>query len=195
MNKNDEFKKKFAFPENETLLWCSFNFNLCEVDDFDWYHDWNYGNCYRFNAGTKKGLKVSKQPGDLRGFIFTYFLGAYDFQNQIIDTKGLKLFIHNHTEIPSNGIDISSGHSTSIAITRTITERLGEPYNKCIKNLNKPEDYDSILYKELLSKNISYSKSLCMDYCFQRVVNEKCGCNVIYIRMASDKYTYCHTMN
>ena len=77
MNKNDEFKKKFAFPENETLLWCSFNFNLCEVDDFDWYHDWNYGNCYRFNAGTKKGLKVSKQPGDLRGFIFTYFLGKY----------------------------------------------------------------------------------------------------------------------
>ena len=75
INENEELKKKIAFPLNKTIISCYFNSIPCSDDDFDWYYDFNYGNCYRFNLGKRKGLKTSNQPGSLNGLELVYYLG------------------------------------------------------------------------------------------------------------------------
>ena len=74
-SENDKFKKKLAFNRNETIFSCFYNGQKCTDDDLDWYYDFNYGNCYKFNAGIVKGLKISNQPGEFNGLTFLYFLG------------------------------------------------------------------------------------------------------------------------
>lgn len=75
ISENDELKKKMAYERNETILNCHYNGIPCADDDFSWYYDFYYGNCYKFNAGKTKGLKISNQPGSLNGLEFEYFLG------------------------------------------------------------------------------------------------------------------------
>ena len=75
INESDEFKKKFSFNRNETIINCFYNGLECEDDDFEWYYDFNYGNCYKFNGGRTKGLKTSDRPGSLNGLYVLYFLG------------------------------------------------------------------------------------------------------------------------
>lgn len=70
-----DFKKKFALPFNQTVVSCIYNGKECADDDFDWYFDFNYGNCYRFNAGKNKPLKYSNQQGKFNGLTIEYFLG------------------------------------------------------------------------------------------------------------------------
>ena len=95
--------------------------------------------------------------------------------------------------MPSQGLNILPGQSTSIALKKTITERLGEPYNKCIKKLKSLDDYDSMFYKAIISKNISYSKSCCMDLCFQNEVGQNCSCYFAIYPKISNKIPYCNT--
>lgn len=111
----------------------------------------------------------------------------------IISTSGLRIFVHNHTEhpMPSQGLDILPSQSTSIALKKTITERLGYPYNECIKNLRKPDDYGSMFYKTILSMNVSYTKSCCMDGCFQNEVAKNCKCFYGQFPRPNTMFNYC----
>lgn len=95
--------------------------------------------------------------------------------------------------MPSQGLNILPGQSTSIALKKTITERLGEPYNKCIKKLKSLDDYDSMFYKAIISKNISYSKSCCMDLCFQNEVGKNCGCYFAMLPKISNELIFCNS--
>ena len=55
-NISSEYRKQFGFDIKEVLLSCTFNFKLCSADDFEWYFDLMYGNCYKFNSGTNNFL-------------------------------------------------------------------------------------------------------------------------------------------
>ena len=50
-NLADSLRKSFGYDLNETLLSCIYNMEICTVDDFEWYYDIVYGNCYKFNSG------------------------------------------------------------------------------------------------------------------------------------------------
>ena len=95
--------------------------------------------------------------------------------------------------MPSKGLDILPGQQTSISVKKTITKRLGEPYNKCI-NLHKPDDYESLLYKSILSKSIRYSRSYCMDTCFQYKLDKKCKCIASFYPTLSNEPSYCQSV-
>lgn len=78
---SQEFKKKFALPFNQTIMSCIYNGMSCADDDFEWYFDFNYGNCYKFNGGKNKPLKYSNQQGKFNGLTIEYFLGSWFSSN------------------------------------------------------------------------------------------------------------------
>ena len=47
-----DMKKMAAKQLTDMLFFCKFNCIPCNVGDFDWYYDFDYGNCYKFNADT-----------------------------------------------------------------------------------------------------------------------------------------------
>lgn len=50
-NITNDIRRSFGYELNETLLSCSYNIEECTADDFEWYYDILYGNCYKFNSG------------------------------------------------------------------------------------------------------------------------------------------------
>ena len=51
-NLTDDYLKSFGYGINETILSCTYNMDLCSLEnDFIWYYDFMYGNCYRYNSG------------------------------------------------------------------------------------------------------------------------------------------------
>lgn len=46
-------RKSFGRSLEEMLLSCTYNMNSCTANDFEWYYDAYYGNCYKFNTGNQ----------------------------------------------------------------------------------------------------------------------------------------------
>lgn len=49
-NLTDEQKKSLGYDLKDTLISCTFNIDDCSANDFEWYFDLQYGNCYKFNG-------------------------------------------------------------------------------------------------------------------------------------------------
>lgn len=50
-SRSDLFRKSLGYDISEMMLDCSYNFNSCSDDDWVWFFDLIYGNCYTFNSG------------------------------------------------------------------------------------------------------------------------------------------------
>lgn len=46
---SDQTRKELGQPLDEFLVSCSINAVPCSEEDFDWYFDGVFGNCYTFN--------------------------------------------------------------------------------------------------------------------------------------------------
>ena len=82
-NLKNENKKKLGFPLDDMLIRCWFNSQDCSAADFEWFYDYTYGNCYKFNSGKnftghKIPLKSSVQPGKFN-FHVTLEILIYNF--------------------------------------------------------------------------------------------------------------------
>ena len=42
----------YGFYISQILLACEFQGQKCSYEDFYWYYDYHYGNCFRFNGGS-----------------------------------------------------------------------------------------------------------------------------------------------
>lgn len=60
---SEKAKRKFGYSFDEMILRCSFATQPCDADDFEWFFDYLYGNCFTFNSGT-----------NLNSFIFYFYL-------------------------------------------------------------------------------------------------------------------------
>lgn len=47
----DQVRQSFGYNMSEMMLTCSYNFQKCSENDFHWFYDVLYGNCYTFNSG------------------------------------------------------------------------------------------------------------------------------------------------
>ena len=48
-NLNDSFIESLGFRKRNMLVSCFYGGKKCGDEDFTWFHDYNYGNCYTFN--------------------------------------------------------------------------------------------------------------------------------------------------
>jgi amiloride-sensitive sodium channel subunit alpha/amiloride-sensitive sodium channel subunit gamma len=98
----------------------------------------------------------------------------------LTSSKGLIVFIHNHTEILnvySNALSIEPGKETSIMIDRKIETSLPSPYSECVDLSN---GHDSEFYQVLTNngaKKSNYRQFNCFGLCIvQKPIEDSCGC-------------------
>jgi hypothetical protein len=171
-----------TIPHNlsSILFNCVFKNKKCSTNDFKRYRNFFYGSCYRFNWDINN-LKTISKPGLKHGFKLELFTGL-----DTLDTSsdGFKILINNQSfegYPEENGIDISPGFQTNIAISRTFIKNLDWPYNECLDNLiNNKYSYlikkSEILQKMKSNGIIDYDQNLCFKLCLQKYVTESCGC-------------------
>ena len=182
-NEPDSVKKTFGMPLNGSLPMCFYNMVACNYQTFNWFYSSDFGNCYQFNAP----YNMNQQPNEIINTIKAgpkYGLGVLIFTGftKSIDSlsfgTGAHIFIHNSTAAPNSisGVDISPGSYTNIAVTRSFSNQLPEPYNNCYEDLTTPDKFDSFYYRETLKSGYAYRQVDCFKLVEQDSHIKNCMC-------------------
>lgn len=182
-----------AYFENKTQKWnemfmsCKFNGKNCFDYDFDYYENFYYGKCYRFNGPKDKNRTISKS-GTNFGLEIEISTGL---NKNLTVSSGFKILINNQSfnSFPEeNGIDITHGHQTNIAISRTFNEKLSWPYNDCLDNFQESK-YNYLIEKSKTLKQMKqnakddeqqeYDPNLCFKMCYQKYFIDECNCTLM----------------
>lgn len=100
-----QYKPFYSMQLEDMLLDCNYNLKQCTVDDFSWFFDPLYGNCYSFNGGRNASGqvvedKISTKGGLVNGFQMELFLGSPIDPYTISVSNGIHLQVHNKTDRP-----------------------------------------------------------------------------------------------
>ena len=145
---NETEKKKLSRPIEEILVppFCSFNIQKCTFDDFSWYFDAWYGNCWIFNSGyNRTGHKVplvtNSQPGEAYGLQMSLYVNYYDnlsiFNSNPFYGGGLGAVLRKDNSSYLTSYTESDGFKTSVSLTRSFKSNLPRPFSKL---LNRQSD-------------------------------------------------------
>lgn len=58
--------RTLGFELSNMLLSCQFDHEPCSVADFEWFYNFDYGNCYRFNGNATSPRSI-KKAGETNG--------------------------------------------------------------------------------------------------------------------------------
>ena len=109
---------------------------------------------------------------------------------------GFYVAITNNTNKPlikCEGIEVSTGASTNIGISRTFYKKLPTPYGKCRNDVDSPLSTDSDYYKYTLRMG-KYTRNQCFEVCFQyKYAIEKCKCADGSVDSNLNKTSVCFT--
>jgi hypothetical protein len=187
---SDENKKKLGHRLEDILLTCLYEMNPCTADDFEWFYDLDFGNCWIFNYKSNPRKNITR-AGKIFGLKLELYVGVSEKLsfNYFHQSTGARVFIFNqtaHRKLLTSlaGLDVSAGAETHIVIDRTLISKTEQPYSECVSGLNRREAYDSELYRKYvdLQPDIGYYNRLdCMDLCYQRYLNAKCNCSDLHI--------------
>ena len=185
LNVSDEQKKRFGHSLNDTLLSCLFDYEVCHANDFQWEWDTYYGNCYSFNSGFNYSgqsitLKESSLSGSTFGLHMEFYVNYYENLSQfnsIIDNYGLVVRINNVShaiDYSHDGIFVSPGFHTFLALERQFSTTLPKPYSSC-DDLDA-SSFDSDLFNLISKSKYQYTQKFCLIQCMQELFTKMCNC-------------------
>ena len=155
------------------IISCRFNSGNCPEDDFFMITD-KYG--YVSYSLKKKEYFLAGKGGGLDLVLFNQ-KGRRVPSRRI---KGIEVIVHNHSFDPmyysgysNDATSVSPGSGADLVINRVYSNKLGEPYNNCIKDVKSSSSFDSDLFKFMItSRNYSYRQKDCFGYCIgQELIN------------------------
>jgi hypothetical protein len=164
--------RKSNITLNELMIYCNFNLEECNANDFEMIVD-NYSFVsHRFTK--KKSYTAGMQYG------LQLLINLQNITCEKCYLDGLRLIVHNHSADPGyysggtkSGFILSPGFNHEIVVKRTFLSKLGLPFNNCIKNVTSLESYDSDLYRYILeSTKYQYTQKDCFDYCMGSELNK-----------------------
>jgi hypothetical protein len=168
---------------NETVSKVRFN-NLFETNFntvFEIFNDTVWGQCFRYNSGRNvynQSVKifnssVSGEDNGLRLDIHLDVPDEYDFVE-------LLLYIHNHSSSHDHSdlFWIKPGAWNFFQLQRTFSEKLPEPYNDCLMDVNQFKN-DKYIIDFINKSKYKYSQKFCYDLCSNlfALKESNCGCN------------------
>lgn len=173
---NETRKKSFGFRADQMILDCYFASEKCTLSQFDWYYDYFYGNCFRFNYGNETDQLNSVVTPDT-GLELILLSRIPDFdQNFLYSSRqnGLRIIIsdQNSTPIYSQGILLRPGVHANIDLAKTKSVSMPEPYSNC----QNTRSMTSILAREMRNLGIIYNRKDCLNLCFQKLNIDLFGC-------------------
>jgi hypothetical protein len=160
---------------NEILFRCYFNSLECNSSDFETIQDKFGYISYKFKS------KQSFIDGSFYGLVVYLNLTNIPFYNNTYSLDGLKLIIHNDSIDPGyyagtskKGLYLATGQLNDIVVKKIFTNKLGEPYNDCIKDIKSIDSYDSDLFRYIIqSTNYTYRQKDCFEYCIGRQIYKR----------------------
>ena len=176
-------KKKLGHDLNDTLIKCKFNHYECDSSYFIWSFDEFFGNCFTFNSRantnvTNFDLKSSTLSGQDYGFQLILYVNVYEKLLCRINNFGVVIRIGNSSYETfysyGEGILVSAGFLTYLAVNREFKSALPKPYSNCDINSNSPnfiQDLD--LYNLIIQSGYEYTQQLCFYQCYQNHVINK----------------------
>ena len=184
---NETNRYKYGKKIQDMIIDCKFNEETCDLDqNFEYFYDYNYGICFRFNSGknmngNKTVLKSSYKNGYGSGLDLELFAGSPDENMNLFSKEnGFTLFI-SYEPIDSSfmdGISISPGFSTKIAIGLNKIIKIPKPYSNCQADLLTVDSYQSDFYKKSIIGNNNYHFMSCISVCLQKYIGDNCGCQL-----------------
>jgi hypothetical protein len=175
-------KKKLGYDLNYMFLTCIFDNVPCNVSDFVWFYDFDYGNCYTFNSGRAgRPIKTIGQYGSENGFDLQLFLGDEFEQSEYTLQSGARVVVHDQSYRPlpkSDGIDLSTNFQTNLKIRKVVTTRLSYPYGDCVQDIDSADGYESVYFRAMFKvlKMTKYQKNVCLNLCQQDYTLKMCSC-------------------
>ena len=171
----DSDPSSFGLRFDEQNLFCMALFEPCKREEFVRFYHPKYGNCFRFNSGfTSNGTFIGMKSAIIEeyGLQLGLFTGFNDFQSNQ-SQNGLVLMIDEHFSeaIDKKGILIRPGTWANIALRKTRSVNLPQPYNDC-----RNDDFRDTFVARQLRKYEYYGRRNCMTLCRQMMIIEKLGC-------------------
>lgn len=182
----------------DVLLSCEYQGKVCTTSDFYLYHNYNYGNCYRFNGVdsnqvlgkhnyTSTTVRKSSKSGWRNGLRLELYTGDQGNQQKYSYKVGYRVIVHNQSNVPfpdEDGIDVSAGLQTNVAVSRTFVYRLSAPYSQCVDQLDanaaSQNDMLKILYDQKQAGKITqYQQKYCLKVCYQSYIISSCSCGLL----------------
>ena len=169
------------------ILYCFFSDESCGADDFQWEWDAYFGNCFVFNSGfNSSGQKVELRKSQMEGSVFglqiEFYVNFYEdlmLYNSITDNFGLVIRIDNvsqKVDYSHDGIFVSPGLQTYLALDRQFKTSLPKPYSNC-DDLSDG-NFKSDLYDLISSQSkYNYTQTFCLQQCFQELLYTECKCS------------------
>jgi hypothetical protein len=159
---SDNDKKRLGHSLQDFLVECKFDDVFCNMtEDFVWYFDSLYGNCFKYNTGRNpKGetidLKKSIHPGKFYSGLKLTLFESMPKNLKRISYSGngfvIKLANSSYPVGGNSEIDIMSGAETNIAVERIYSTQLPHPYSACTID-GQTNYYQSELYEMFLKTN------------------------------------------
>ena len=162
---------------DEVLILCKYGpSHYCKVSDFVnysiWYEISNTDklemNCYKFNSGKNAIGQQSRILNSTR-------VGEGSGLTIILNIT-LESIVHYH--ISDNAAQSAVAELSHVLQPRTynvmrikksIDEKLGPPYNPCIKK-DSEKSFQSYILKEMVEKNVTYRQVNCYDLCYRKFI-------------------------
>lgn len=179
---------KLSYDLKETMIDCKFNNLPCTVNDFYLYHNFYYGNCYRFNGGLNYSMnKIDILSTNIPGWKYGLQIELKKSKAIISYRSGFRILINNQTTnfyaFPEeDGISVSPGFTTNIALSKTYFETMPWPYTNCLGNLADSKfkyliDQSHILrdMRDLFRLDY-YNQKICLKLCHQKSAYLQCNC-------------------
>lgn len=194
-DRSEIFNKSFFL--SQMLLDCEYQGEKCTANDFYLFHDFHYGNCFRFNGFDKKNqsfmnhnyslyeVKYAKKSSWRNGLRLELYSGDQSSQQQFNYKIGFRVIVHNQSTFifpDEDGIDVGVGKQTNIAVARTFTNRLARPYSDCIDD-NDARSFTHSIYLMLVRNQLlagrlrRYQQDYCVKVCYQQYIISKCNCS------------------
>lgn len=197
LNLNESTLKLLGYTIDEMLISCSFNHLKCDVNDFEWFYDYNLGNCYIYN--NKPSLLKSINKGGINhGLQLEFYVGNVNSSAYVTKT-GIQVTIHNQSLLPDldDGLYIPTGFETNLLIDRLFTYKLDSPYSNCVKNVNGKSTLISKLYRDALINSRSsslgeYNQKYCIKLCYQNYIEIECKCSVASLPKINNEFEICY---
>lgn len=179
-NMNNTQKMNLGYKIEDMLLFCLYDLTVCNASDFEWFYNFEYGNCFRFNSD---GSKFISKSGSRFSLQLSLVLGDGTSNHSIYSTeKGLRILVNNYTvsfnNVFEHGINIAPGYRSYISIKRTLYDRLPAPYNDCIDDLtSKSKDKTFIMgvMFDRLNQTL-YDQDFCESLTLQQIILDNCSC-------------------
>jgi hypothetical protein len=200
----DEQLLSLNYNRTQFIFNCQFNFIECDYDTFQWYFDYIYGICYRYNTGYYFNNTLIGSDGTIStissssvtyGLRLSLFLGIENNKNNLnfhVVSKGGVVFIGNSSFLPSTQdlISFTAGIETNIDVKRVFTKKLSPPHGHCLQDLSKS---NSDYYKHLIKLNRKYRRSDCLIISRQVPVENICNCSSTFYIKYDHSLGYCET--